>query len=426
MHSHPALNATVEAWIDHIIKAGGQTVIMPDGPDSLPTVELGVTPRQPNKRQRQASTDFRNDDLETTPRPPLFCRDQTLSEVQSTSTADTNGTSRSGRSSPRKKEVALRRTLDWPIARVNITELKSVPAMLESLALDLKKIADGRQSLIPDIFRESMSADAGIFDQPHPDWFYTARDGQEELRAVHRQMRRICRNSLKCKDRMEYEAAWNDLVHCRVLEEALEGQDAIDFRNITLCRTLKAFHDDDPALRENKVDYGIFLQPARGGDGLSERLSDLASEGIDLTHLTLSDFAPTPLAISIETKTLQAKPIEGSVQLANWVRAHFRQLARVVERRSHGPGYQLPILPIIYVYGNMWRVDFAHRWDRKTMIYEGMGIGDTHTMYGCYQVCAAIRRLAVWVQEDFRRWWLRTAELPTSPNALLSAPSAPG
>jgi hypothetical protein len=260
-----------------------------------------------------------------------------------------------------------------------------------------------------------MSADAGVLDQPNPDWFYAVRDGQEDLVAVHHQMQRICRNSLKCKDRMEYEPAWNDLVHCRVLEEALEGQDTVAFRNITLCRTLKAFHDNDPGLRENKVDYGIFLQPAGGDDGLGERLSDLASEDVDLTHFALSDFALTPLAISIETKTLQAKPIEGPVQLANWVRAHFRQLARVVERCRHGPDYQLPILPIIYVYGNIWRVDFAHRCDGKTMIYEGMVVGDTHTVYGCYQVCAAIRRLATWVQEDFRRWWLQAAALPMPP-----------
>ncbi|KAK3302587.1 uncharacterized protein B0T15DRAFT_577658 [Chaetomium strumarium] len=301
-----------------------------------------------------------------------------LSEVQSISTADTSGASRSGRSSPRKKEVALRRTHEWPVARVNITQLKSIPALLESLALDLKKI-------------ESMSANAGMLDQPNPDWFYTARDGQEELRAVHRQMQKICRNSLTTPSR---------------------AQNVVTFRNITLCRTLKAFHDDDPALRENKVDYGIFLQPARGDDGLAERLSDLASEDIDLTHFTLSDFAPTPLAISIKTKTLQAKPTEGSVQLANWVRAHFRQLARLVERCHHDPDYQLPVLPIIYVYGNTWRVDFAHRCDGKTMIYEGMSVGDTHTVYGCYQVCAAIRRLAAWVQEDFRRWWLETTKLP--------------
>ena len=58
MHSHPALNVTVEAGIDHIIKAGGQVVIMPDESHSLPTSELVVTPRQPSKRQRQASRDF--------------------------------------------------------------------------------------------------------------------------------------------------------------------------------------------------------------------------------------------------------------------------------------------------------------------------------------------------------------------------------
>ncbi|KAK3356310.1 hypothetical protein B0T25DRAFT_536497 [Lasiosphaeria hispida] len=421
MHSPPGLNAAVEAWIDHIIAAGGQTIIMSDGPDSLPTAEAVITPRKLNKRQRQASTAFSNEDLETTPRPQLSYRHQrrdSVSEVQSTSTADTSGTPRSGRSSPRKKEIALRRTLDWPVARVNITELKSIPPMLESLAIDLKRIGDGRQSLIPDIFRESMGADAGVLDQPHPDWFYTAQDRQEELRDAHHQMQRICRNSLKCQDKMEYEPAWNDLVHCRVLEEALEGRAEVDFRNITLCRTLKIFHDDDPALRENKVDYGIFLQPTpREDDGLAERLADLGSENIDITHFTLSDFAPTPLAISIETKTLQANAMEGSVQLANWVRAHFRQLARVVERRRHDPSYQLPILPIIYVYGSIWRVDFAHRYESRTMVYEGICVGNTHTVYGCYQVCAAVRRLAAWVKDDFRKWWSRTAELPTQTQA---------
>ncbi|KAK4146931.1 uncharacterized protein C8A04DRAFT_9428 [Dichotomopilus funicola] len=412
MHSQPALNAAVEAWIGHIINAGDQTVTTPDGLDS-----------PSNKRQR---LDFRNDDLAALPRTdhrPHPGRDQTMREAISSNTADTNGTSRSGRSSPRKKEVALRHALDWPIARVNIAQLKSAPAVLESLAFDLKKITDGRQCLIPDMFYECMSANAGIFDQPRPEWFYTATEGQEELRAFHRQMQRICRNSLKCKDQMEYEPAWNDLVHCRVLEEALEGQDAVDFRNIRLCRTLEAFYDGDPMLRESEVDYGIFLQPEREGDRLSENLSDLAGEGIDLTHFTLSDFGPTPLAISIKTKTLQARPDEGSVQLANWVRAHFRQLAKVFERRGHDPYYRLPVLPIIYVYGNIWRVDFARRLERKTMIYEGICIGDTHTVYGCYQVCAAIRRLAIWVEEDFRGFWSSAVELPTLPNALWPAPS---
>ena len=37
----------------------------------------------------------------------------------------------------------------------------------------------------------------------------------------------------------------------------------------------RAFHDGEPALRENRVDHGVLFRPARGG------------EGIDLTHFTL-------------------------------------------------------------------------------------------------------------------------------------------
>lgn len=257
-----------------------------------------------------------------------------------------------------------------------------------------------------------MGADASFFNQPRPEWFYEAPDSHDDLRAAHRQMRRICRNSLACLQRMEYEPAWNDLVHSRVLEEALDSFDIVGFRNVTPCRTLKKFHDEDPALRDNKVDYGIFLQPDPG-DGLADLLANLRGESVDITHFPLSDLSPTPLAISIETKTLLANPIEGSVQLANWVRAHFRQLSKLLERRGHDPAnFSLPVLPIIYVCGSTWRVDFAQRHDRKTMIYEGFVVGDTQTVFGCYQVCAAIRRLATWVQTDFRAWWLGAATLP--------------
>ncbi len=57
------------------------------------------------------------------------------------------------------------------------------------------------------------------------------------------------------------------------------------------------------------------------------------------------------------------------------------------------------------------------------MIYEGIIAGKTPTcVYGCYQSCLAIRRLAAWVEEDFRwakedfrRWWSCAAKLPTLP-----------
>lgn len=40
------------------------------------------------------------------------------------------------------------------------------------------------------------------------------------------------------------------------------------------------------------------------------------------------------------------------------------------------------------------------------MIYEGIIVGRTDTLYGCYQVCAAVKRLGDWAREDFRAWWL--------------------
>jgi hypothetical protein len=63
MDPHSALSAVVEAWIDHIIDAGGHTIIMADETE-VPTAELLATPRKP-KRQRQ--------DLDATPRPGLSC-----------------------------------------------------------------------------------------------------------------------------------------------------------------------------------------------------------------------------------------------------------------------------------------------------------------------------------------------------------------
>lgn len=91
------------------------------------------------------------------------------------------------------------------------------------------------------------------------------------------------------------------------------------------------------------------------------------------------------IAISIKTKTPQDNVVEGSVQLANCVRAHFRQLAKVVERRGHdsaSPTHSLSY-PFHYIrLGDIWKVDFAHRCDAKTMIYEGIVVGDTYTPYG--------------------------------------------
>jgi len=180
-------------------------------------------------------------------------------------------------------------------------------------------------------------------------------------------------------------------------------------------------------LRENKVEYGIFLTPQMGrpdGAELATRLTTLNTQtktGMRLiNHFALSDAAPTPLAVSIETKSSATDTMKGNVQLANWVRAHYRQLAVVAGLKAqqctgthgeHGgatliPSLLVPMLPLVFVSGTIWRVDFALRRDNKTIIYTGPNVGNTHTLDGCYRACAAIRRLAEWAQEDYMAWWM--------------------
>jgi hypothetical protein len=437
MQGQAEVNALVEAWIDHLMEVGGHTVIMPTDEMVPDTFALPATPNKapPSKRQHQVSNAEYADtdaDPESTPRPPLRRPRQSrnaLSDTRSelSSTTDTNDTSsttasqRSGRSSPRKKEAALRQTFDWPVERRHINDA-SRQDLVNIPLLELNRIAHHGRPLIPDVFRRPMEADARHFDPPQASWFYdAAAAGQREddLRATHSRIQHICRNSVRCLKRIEHEPAWNEQVHYRILEEALENHfDDVGFRNLTMCRTLSRYFDGNPVLRENKVDYGIFLQPTQhqgsvgpgnndDDDGLGKLLADLCRKGVDINHCGLSDSAPTPLAISIETKSLQANAVEGSVQLANWVRAHFRQLAQVVEYHGRDPAdCPLPAVPLMYVEGPRWRVDFAERQDGKTVIFTGFSIGTTETIYGCYQICEAIRVLAKWVQTDFRAWWL--------------------
>lgn len=103
MHPHYTLDAIVEAWISHTTK-----------------------------------TDFNDGDIETA------SRHQTLCEVKHTSKAGNDYSRRSVRNSTRKKKVPLRRNPRLAHHPRQHGRDQVCPPMLESLALDLKKIADGR------------------------------------------------------------------------------------------------------------------------------------------------------------------------------------------------------------------------------------------------------------------------------------------
>ncbi|KAK0633926.1 hypothetical protein B0T14DRAFT_508051 [Immersiella caudata] len=106
MSEHQSFDAVIEAWIDHLVEAGGQTAVPSSGTDA------------------NASTSL------------------------------------SRRSSICEKEAALHRAPNWPMVRAHITEMKTMPPALQELVVDLKNIIDGRKPLIPNLFQEAMSAGA--------------------------------------------------------------------------------------------------------------------------------------------------------------------------------------------------------------------------------------------------------------------------
>ncbi|KAK1761613.1 hypothetical protein QBC33DRAFT_502502 [Phialemonium atrogriseum] len=409
----------IESWIEQLMADRDVPLLF------NPT----LTPTKTSKRPRHGDID---DDL-TTPRPARYAESQDASSVSSSSTK-TSSASRGSRS-PRKKEFALRTTTNFPVDRRDISDMpQDIGENTLELVGDLQEIGNGDRAVIPETFRKSVQRQSGLRRAPDR-WFHpvprtTATqnseaaatgssgsvsntdqeedmldpDGRTMLICQHWRLHEIWTNTKTCERKMEHEPAWNDSVHAPILAESIRGHNAVHYRNITCCRVSPEYRDPDPLLGDNKVDYGLFLsQHPSEHNNPNDSLSHSPDILLPCSHIQLSDGAPTPLAVSIETKSLRADGIGGPSQLANWVRAHFRHLALLVERA--GGGVPLPVLPVVFVYGASWRVDFAERRDGKTVIYESVVVGSTKTLQGCYQVRAALVRLGEWVDKEFGEWW---------------------
>lgn len=122
----------------------------------------------------------------------------------------------------------------------------------------------------------------------------------------------------------------------------------------THCSVYPEFRDPSPVLSDAKVDYVIVLAPPADG----ALYVALRRGGYRATHVQLSDEADTPIAVGIETKSSVADgSVVGPAQLATWARAHFRQL----EALPAADPDNLPVLPLVFVKGAEWRVEFAQR-----------------------------------------------------------------
>ncbi|KAI8162687.1 hypothetical protein K4K49_012378 [Colletotrichum sp. SAR 10_70] len=358
--------AFIEAWISQISEVGNAHDVFDKPIDESFEAFNFMTSKTPSpSKKRKANSAGAAPDLDATPRPSgttLFTHrllatrslDDSIATTQTTSdvssVSDTSDAP-SGASSPKKREGELRDTSDHPLQRYTLKDRAPTPLMRDLIA-----IASG--PVIPHSVKNRMSRDSDWMNPPQDAWFYPQTSGTHDESTseidtyTYMRVRRIEKNTTLCKQTMEHEAGWNDMVHSQLLELALADESGVSFRNIVL----DDFRETDEFVRNAKVDYAIVLNPD-STTTLANSIQAYRQAGArthPVVHVNLPDRAVTPVTVSIETKSANEKPLSGRVQLATWARAHFRHLERLP---SAG---ELPMLPLVLVHGSTWTVDFAH------------------------------------------------------------------
>ena len=224
----------------------------------------------------------------------------------------------------------------------------------------------------------------------------------------------------ECLKEHDSEPAWNSEVHSTVLRLALTGHWAANevwYKDITVARisnkSLVPWNISTGALQSKMVDYAILINPSQkfAGDPskflhnhIIEKLR-VEKAGASINQ-TASDWVRfKPIAVSVETKRGAVGEDETHVRLATWLTAQYSRLRQLMLDTTKDKT-KLPSFPVLSVQGPRWLLMIASlvENDRINLIKE-LDLGRTDSIAGVYQVVAAIRRIAQWVNDDYRPWF---------------------
>jgi len=213
----------------------------------------------------------------------------------------------------------------------------------------------------------------------------------------------------ECSDGRYSESAWNSEVHSRLLRLALYGwwrSKGVWYLDITTAK----IHDSSllprvvtgAVMASKMVDYALCIDLDTSADMHGRIIERLRAEGKSSINHTAAEYVRfKPIAVSIETKRGNVDEDRMYVQLGMWLSAHFARL-----RQLTGSDCQLPALPVVIVQGHNWSLMIAEVGaDRKVVILKELRLGGTDSILGIYQIIASVRRLAKWVQEEYRPWF---------------------
>ncbi|KAK2684437.1 hypothetical protein QWA68_016818 [Fusarium oxysporum] len=220
-----------------------------------------------------------------------------------------------------------------------------------------------------------------------------------------RQALRIVRHSDICSTQLQDEAAWNNLVHSRLLDLFIHdmhdgpGQDILDYMPCNTTNMNISYHRFDvPASR---VDYVVRLpaQPERNTQD-DEPIDLLDSNRMPILNWTANQLVP--IAFSIETKRYGGDVLKGEQQLGIWNAAQWEYL---ISKAGVDAANKLDFIPGLVVHGETWSLVITTRQHSKTTLFPGIPFGHTQSPIGVFQVIAGLRRLRRWVLDVMWPWY---------------------
>ena len=297
----------------------------------------------------------------------------------------------------------------------------TMPSGARGLCQDLKRIGTGQGAMPAAVKKKAMTYLKEDFlletnFAPEADEYKKVGvrlEGSLDPDAFWGQILDILEAALECQNWRLPESSWNSEVHSKILRLALRGHwisKGVRYRDVTTAKitdtSLLPTVSSGPGspMQSKMVDYVLVMERS---PVLAEKIrAKLGAENrASINHTAAEHIRFDPIAVSIETKRAAIAEETAHVQLGMWVVAHFARLRQLTLNET-----QLPALPILIVQGHDWKFMIAEAMaDRSIVILRDWLLGSTNSVLGIYQIVAAVRRLAKWVDEDYRPWFEKNA-----------------
>lgn len=204
------------------------------------------------------------------------------------------------------------------------------------------------------------------------------------------------------------ESHWNDDVRLPLIRLALEGFWKpkgiyyIDVSNAGIhdASLLSGLRPTVKKIKSKLVDFAMAIRPT---EDLLDRINDLLgkTDSLSINHTDARCLRRKPIGLRIKTGRDGKDEFESNIKLGVWVSAQFARMSQL----NHG-NEDLPLLPLLMIQGHQWAFMIAHKVNAtRIVIYRDLSLEETRSILGIYQLLAAVRRLAQWLDEVLRPWF---------------------